>query len=227
MWTSSQIQPGQPVKASDLNRLMGRDPNTRISLNEHFSRVLVSANVNNGPNHTQSPAADFHYNSLLRFSNFYNKYFNPSLCTPAGVAYAWQSENYYASEVNSHRKIYPLDYFPGMQAGDKFTIVMACDNQFAATSGNQLAYAGFTFGTDAGFLQVLNSFNKTSYNFNMSGAVSNQTTHLSFYYDGGLAVDLFPHYRYNGTITSAEQARAYIVGIIFMMLRQLYIYSQN
>ena len=213
LFINNDTSPPQPVAASRLNQLMGRAPNARLSMNDHYVRTLGTALVHNAPGLTPAPGiADPAPNTIVRYSEFYKKYLNP--CFGIDIT-KWQAISYTATHPNSKRTITMKDYFPAMQAGDVFTIIAAIDNQFTVGSGNQVVYAGFTYGTNAGFISSLSSTNLTTYNFNNSGNHSNTTSHLSFYYDGGETVTVFPHYRYGGTATSTDFPDAYMLGMIF------------
>jgi hypothetical protein len=178
-----------PIKASQINPELYAGASDLLSVNANVARVYAK----------KQPAG-----SIIKYSDFLNM--NGFKCSFGGE-WTWSMTSYDNTDASGWRHVYPNDYFPGIAAGDYFTVIGGMNNGW--TTDHIAAYT-FVYGTDYG---AGSSRQPVSIEFYMGPGGGGKNHEMDFWYNGGDRVQVSGHYGYGGSSTSWGIAQLYILGI--------------
>jgi hypothetical protein len=179
-----------PIKASIINPELKSASTVTLQVNDRYPRAYA-----------RKPSG------IIKYSDFLNK---GPLKASFGGTWMWSMTSYDNSNASGWRHIYPADYFPGIQAGDPFTIVGGMNRGW--TTDHIAAYT-FIYGTDAGDAANYYGRQPASIEFYMGPGSGGKNHEMIFSYRGTDNVQVSGHYGYGGSSTSWGIADLYILGI--------------
>ena len=179
-----------PIRASQINPELYAGANSLLSVNANIPRVYAK----------KQPAG-----SIIKYSDFLNL---AGFKCSFGGAWTWSMTSYDNTSASGWRHVYPNDYFPGIAAGDYFTVIGGMNNGW--TTDHIAAYT-FVYGTDYG--ASADPRQPSSVKFYMGPGSGGKNHSMSFWYNGGTNVQVSGNYGYGGSSTSWGIAQLYILGV--------------